>query len=144
MRRGLLILFGLLLLGMYAHAVDPITRLEIIPNDNDGDPYAETGGQDLTLNWNAPSGATVYQVDQKETSQGDGFYVTLSSVIATTTYRVTGLTVGTSYTFRVYAGDPTFESTGKTVVGTPMYKVGITLTGGSEAHLNGGGVITLG
>ena len=69
---------------------------------------ATGGNAQVTLNWNAASGATSYTV--KRSTYSGGFYTTIASGTASTSYTDTGLTNGSIYYYMVSAVNTAGES----------------------------------
>jgi hypothetical protein len=69
---------------------------------------AAAGNAQATLNWNASSGATSYNVKRSTTNGGP--YTTIASGVTATTFTNTGLTNGTTYFFVVSAVNSSGES----------------------------------
>jgi hypothetical protein len=69
---------------------------------------AAAGNAQATLNWNASSGATSYNVKRSTTNGGP--YTTIASGVTATTFTNTGLTNGTTYFFVVSAVNSFGES----------------------------------
>ena len=84
---------------------------------------AIAGNQQVTLNWNASSGATSYNV--KRSTTGGGPYTTIASGVSTTGYTNAGLVNGTTYFFVVSAVNAAGESANSNQVSaTPFQPVG--------------------
>src|SRR5262249_43832214 len=69
---------------------------------------AAPGNAQVTLNWNASSGATSYNVKRSTTSGGP--YTTIATGVTATSFTNTGLTNGTTYFFVVSAVNSAGES----------------------------------
>jgi fibronectin type 3 domain-containing protein len=69
---------------------------------------AAAGNAQVTLNWNASSGAASYNVKRSTTSGGP--YATIASGVTATTFTNTGLTNGTTYFYVVSAVNSSGES----------------------------------
>jgi cellulose 1,4-beta-cellobiosidase len=69
---------------------------------------AKAGKRKITLNWNASSGATSYNVKRSLTSGGP--YTTIATGVTATTYTNTGLTSGVTYYYVVTAVNSAGES----------------------------------
>jgi hypothetical protein len=69
---------------------------------------ASAGNAQVTLNWNASSGATSYNV--KRSTNNGGPYTTIATGVTTTSFTNTGLTNGTTYFFVVSAVNSVGES----------------------------------
>ena len=97
------------------------------------------GDKQVVVDWDAPAGGgavATYAVDYKESSEPDSAYKSFSIVSASTTIEtVTGLTNGTSYTFRVTArndtGSASSVSRAVTPTGTPSQPLNLSYTAGA-------------
>ena len=97
------------------------------------------GDKQVVVDWDAPVGGGVvakYLVDYKESSEPDGAYKSFSEVAAGTTIEtVTGLTNGTSYTFRVTAvnagGTASSVSRAVTPTGAPSQPLNLSYAAGA-------------
>jgi uncharacterized repeat protein (TIGR02543 family) len=97
------------------------------------------GDKQVVVDWDASDGGgTVakYLVDYKESSEPDGAYKSFSEVAAATTIEtVTGLTNGTSYTFRVTAvnagGTASSVSRAVTPTGAPSQPLNLSYAAGA-------------
>ena len=92
------------------------------------------GNAQVVVDWNAPSGGEApfdYLVDYKETSEPDASYKPFSVIPAPSTIEtVTGLTNGTSYTFRVAGRNSSGD------VGTASVSRSVTPTGPASQPTN--------
>jgi uncharacterized repeat protein (TIGR02543 family) len=92
------------------------------------------GNAQVVVDWNAPNGGEApfdYLVDYKETSEPDASYKPFSVIPAPATIEtVTGLTNGTSYTFRVAGRNSSGE------VGTASVSRSVTPTGPASQPTN--------
>jgi uncharacterized repeat protein (TIGR02543 family) len=92
------------------------------------------GNAQVVVDWNAPSGGEApfdYLVDYKETSEPDASYKPFSVIPAPATIEtVTGLTNGTSYTFRVAGRNSSGD------VGTASVSRSVTPTGPASQPTN--------
>jgi uncharacterized repeat protein (TIGR02543 family) len=97
------------------------------------------GDKQVVVDWDAPVGGGVvakYLVDYKESSEPDGAYKSFSEIAAGTTIEtVTGLTNGTSYTFRVTAvnagGTASSVSRAVTPTGAPSQPLNLSYAAGA-------------
>ena len=97
------------------------------------------GDKQVIVDWDAPVGGgevAKYLVDYKESSETDASYKSFSEVVSATTIEtVTGLTNGTSYTFRVTAvnsgGTASSVSRAVTPTGTPSRPLNLSYAAGA-------------
>jgi fibronectin type 3 domain-containing protein len=98
---------------------------------------ATPGNAQVSLSWNASSGATSYNVKRSTTNGGP--YSTIATGLATTSYTNTGLTNGTTYYYVVSASNTAGESpnsnqasaTPTTGPSPPAAPTGLTATAGN-------------
>ena len=106
------------------------------PGQVTGLTVSSTSSSQLSLSWNAVSGATTYKVE-RSTSSGSGFTQIVSNL--TTSYNNTGLNQGTRYYYRVRAsnsnGDGAYSSVANNFT-RPGQVTGLSATAASSSQIN--------
>jgi len=106
------------------------------PGQVTGLTVTSTSSSQLSLSWNAVSGATTYKVE-RSTSSGSGFTQIVSNL--TTSYNNTGLNQGTRYYYRVRAsnsnGDGAYSSEANNFT-RPGQVTGLSATAASTNQIN--------
>jgi hypothetical protein len=93
----------------------------------------------ITLNWQAVTGATSYSLERKT---GTGAFASIPGSITATTYQDTGLTAATEYTYRLKASNSGGSSSGVETSATTLPNAPANPTGFS-ATVNSSSQITL-